>query len=47
MLEDDVDEDPAAVADAVGLTHVDDGEPGIRRIRRGSGFGFRTPEATG
>jgi len=38
--------DPASAAEAVGLVHVSDDEPGIRRVRRGTGFGYRGPDGT-
>jgi DNA topoisomerase I len=35
-----VDGDPAAAAAAVALHHSGDGEPGLRRVKRGSGFRY-------
>lgn len=46
MVQHEDGQDPVAIAEAIGLTYVDDGEPGIQRIRRGSGFGFRTPDGS-
>jgi DNA topoisomerase-1 len=37
-----VDGDPVAAATAVALHHSGDGEPGLRRIRRGKRFSYRT-----
>ena len=36
-------EDPEEAASAAGLRYVDADEPGIRRVRRGRGFTYRTP----
>lgn len=36
-----VERDPAVIAPAAGLAYVPDHEPGITRIRRGSGFTYR------
>jgi DNA topoisomerase I len=40
------DASPADHADAVGLLHVADDEPGIRRHRRGRGFSYVDPDGT-
>ncbi|MBY5161510.1 DNA topoisomerase IB [Salsipaludibacter albus] len=37
-------EDPEVTARAAGLRHVDDDEPGITRVRRGTGFAYRGPD---
>src|ERR1041384_7485276 len=37
-----VDGDPVAAATAVALHHSGDDEPGLRRLRRGKGFSYRT-----
>lgn len=37
-----VEGDPVAAATAVALHHSGDDEPGLRRIRRGKGFSYRT-----
>jgi DNA topoisomerase I len=37
-----VDGDPVAAATAVALHHSGDGEPGLRRTRRGKSFSYRT-----
>jgi DNA topoisomerase-1 len=37
-----VDGDPVAAATAVALRHSGDDEPGLRRIRHGKGFSYRT-----
>ncbi|MDE1149773.1 MAG: DNA topoisomerase IB [Azospirillaceae bacterium] len=34
------------MTDAAGLVYVSDGEPGIRRRKVGSGFGYRLPDGT-
>ena len=40
-----VDDDPAAVAEAAGLTYVrDDEDPGFTRRRQGKGFSYRPPD---
>lgn len=36
-------QDPTTDARAAGLRHVNDEKPGIRRVRRGRGFGYRDP----
>lgn len=37
-------EDPQATARSAGLVYADDEEPGITRIVRGTGFGYRGPD---
>src|ERR1043166_7655149 len=37
-----VDGDPVAAANAVALHHVQDDAPGLRRLRQGKGFSYRT-----
>lgn len=37
-------EDPKAAAQAAGLRYVSDGEPGIRRVRRGKGWSYHEPD---
>ena len=36
--------DPMTAADEAGLVYVSDEEPGIRRVRRGKGFSYYTPD---
>ncbi len=47
---DEADPDPAEqarlAAQAAGLAHVSDDEPGIARVRRGRGFGYRDADGT-
>lgn len=40
------DASPDQQAEVVGLTYVDVDEPGIRRVRRGRGFSYVTPDGT-
>lgn len=41
-----MEDDPILLAPSVGLRHVLDSEPGIRRRRRGAGFSYHAPDGT-